>query len=59
MEYIAIERHFSYVGPHIADICLGHALLDQRPFLLGNHNVQMDSAAALSHCLAIRTRFMM
>ena len=47
MEHIAVEGHFPHIGPQVTDTRLGHALPDQRQFLLGHHHMKMDRAAAL------------
>ena len=49
MEHIAVERHFPHIGAHVADARLGHALLYLVPLRLGQHDVEMDGAAALFH----------
>ena len=46
MEHIAVEGHFPHIGPQVADARLVHAFPDQRQFLLGYHDVQVDGAAA-------------
>ena len=47
VQYIAIEGHFPHIGSHVPNTGLRHALLYQRLFLLGHHNVQVDGTAAL------------
>ena len=47
LEHIAIEGHFSHIGPHVQNPHLGHALLDLPLLLRRHHDVEMDGASAL------------
>ena len=47
LEHIAIEGHFSHIGPHVQNAHLGHALLDLLLLLRRHHHMKMNRAAAL------------
>ena len=46
LEHIAIEGHFSHIGPHVQNPHLGHALLDLPLLLRRHHDMKMNRAAA-------------